>query len=186
MSLEREEDARLKPAPSSEAVLLVAYGNASRRDDGVAFHILWRLRARLGLAPDWEEDVEEVVEGRRVRMIALHQLAPELAETLAAYDQVVFLDAHVGAVGWEAVQWAEIKPIYEPGMVGHHLKPTVVLALCHTLYGAAPEGHTLSVEGRDFDFGEELSSQTSSWADVAVECLLGFLGTADGSRAPRT
>ena len=172
------QKAALGALPSAKTTLLVAYGNASRRDDGVAFHILRRFRSRIGLAADWEEDTEEVVSGQRVRMIALHQLAPELAETLATCERVVFLDAHVSAVGWEPVQWAQISPVYEPGMVGHHLKPTVVLALCCTLYGTAPEGYTLSVEGQDFDFGDELSPQTSAWADVAVERLLEILGAS--------
>ena len=111
-------------------------------------------------------------------MISLHQLAPELAETLAMHERVIFLDAHVSAFDWEPVHWAKVEPVYEPGMVGHHLKPSVVLALCQTLYGAAPEGYTLSVEGQDFDFGEDLSSQTSVWADVAVERLVGFLSVS--------
>lgn len=183
MVLSASATAGPKAALSRAAVLVVAYGNASRRDDGVAFHVLQRLRGRLGLAPEWDEDVEEVVEGRRVRMICLHQLAPELAETVARYDQVVFVDAHVGGVGWEPVQWAQLEPVYEPGMVGHHLKPSVVLALCSTLYGAAPRGYTLSVEGQDFDFGEELSPMTSAWAEVAVERLIGLLYAPVGSEA---
>jgi hydrogenase maturation protease len=166
------------------SILLIGYGNLSRRDDGVAFHILQRLRMRLGLAAELADDSEEVISAQRLGMVFLHQLAPELAETLAEYDAVVFLDAHVSDVGWEPVRWARIEPIYEPSIVGHHLKPTVVLALCQTLYGAAPEGYTLSVEGHDFDFGEELSLATSSWADQAVEHLLGLLCLSGNLQAP--
>ncbi len=41
-----------KEASSSapeNSILIVAYGNLSRRDDGVAFHVVRRLRERLGL-----------------------------------------------------------------------------------------------------------------------------------------
>ena len=46
-------------------------------------------------------------------------------------------------------------------MMGHHLKPGVVVALAESLYGHRPEAFLLSVLGNDFDFGEALSPQTS-------------------------
>lgn len=168
--------------PKPQAVLLIGYGNVSRRDDGVAVHVLQRLRARLGLDPDELLDAEDIlsedVPGTRLSMICLHQLAPELAEVLAEYDLVVFIDAHVGGLDWAPVHWQEVKPVYEAGVIGHHLKPGVVLALCETLYGRTPRGYTLSVLGCDFDFGEELSAPTSALADEAVERLSALVGAS--------
>lgn len=164
------------------AVLLIGYGNVSRRDDGVAVHVLQRLRARLGLDPDEllaaEDILSEDAHSARLSMVCLHQLAPELAEVLAEYDVAVFIDAHVGGLDWAPVHWQEVKPAYEAGVNGHHLKPGVVLALCETLYERAPRGYTLSVLGYDFDFGEELSAPTSALADQAVERLMALVGAS--------
>lgn len=165
-------------APSGEAgvrkpkVLLIAYGNTSRRDDGVAYHVVQRLCARLGLAWDGAEDG---VLDEHLSVLRLHQLAPELAEALAQYDVVVFIDAHVGGQGWAPVEWRPIEPTYAPSLVSHHLKPSAVLALCRTLYGVCPQGYALSILGHDFDFGEDLSPATSALADEAVERLERFL-----------
>ncbi len=151
-----------------QRVLLIGYGNLSRRDDGVALHILRRLRSRLGLAPG-ELDTDGGIEpGTNVAMMCVHQLTPELAETANNYDILVYIDAHVAETNWEPVRWTEIKAAFQYGMIGHHLKPGTILALCQSLYGKKPSGYMLSVLGHDFDFGQELSPETSALADQAV------------------
>ncbi|MBC7240287.1 MAG: hypothetical protein H5T71_09335, partial [Chloroflexi bacterium] len=78
----------MAPSRKAEAkkckTLLIAYGNTTRRDDGVAYHVVQRLCARLGLEPD-ALDAEEGMLDERLSILRLHQLAPELAETLARY-----------------------------------------------------------------------------------------------------
>jgi len=157
-----------------KALLIVGYGNLSRRDDGVAFHILQRLRARLGL-PALEPDAEDELWGKPLGMGFTHQLVPEIAEAMAQYDVVVFVDAHVAGGYAEPLHWEELSPGYRPGIVSHHLHPASVLALCRTLYGGAPRGYVLSVLGHDFDFGEELSPETAALAEQAVDLLMDFL-----------
>ena len=160
----------------SARVLLVGYGNSSRRDDGVAEHILRRLFERLGLDPEglmMDDDVEQRP-GLGAKLV--HQLAPELAELAAQYDIVVFIDAHVPGMDWEPVEWQVIEPTVEGGMSGHHLKPGVILSLSDTLYGQRPEAYMLSVLGHNFDFGETLTAETSELADQAVERLLRLVG----------
>ncbi len=157
------------------SVLMIGYGNASRRDDGVALHILRRLRAKLGLAVDDLDDEEEGEMDPELGMLVVHQLGPELAESISQYEYVIFLDAHVEGTLWEPVHWQEITPGYRPNIVTHHLKPESVLALCHSLYQRSPKGYVLSVLGTDFDFGDELSPETSARADLAVERLMVFL-----------
>ena len=183
-------------AADRRTVLLIGYGNTSRRDDGVAGHILMRLRERLGLAPivleddvwlsdDGEIIIEEPPEGYpRIKMVLLHQLAPELGELVSRFDRVVFVDAHVkgattvGGCHWEPVHLQAIDPAYQSGMVTHHLKPAAVLALAQSLYGRRPQGYVLSVLGHDFDFGDELSEPTSRLADEAVSKLKDLLCAA--------
>ena len=157
------------------SVLMIGYGNASRRDDGVAVHILQRLRERLGLPVDELDEDRGTELDPTLAMLAVHQLGPELAEIIAQYESVIFIDAHVEGTLWSPVHWQEIIPAYRASIVTHHLKPESVLALCNSLYGRNPKGYTLSVLGTDFDFGEELSSGTSARADQAVARLLAFL-----------
>lgn len=156
------------------SVLIIGYGNLSRRDDGVAFHIIAQLRRRLGLTSQLDEDEPDAL-GERPATMLVHQLAPEMAETLAQYDAVVFIDAHVADTDWAPVHWQEIAPALRSSMVSHHFKPSMLLSLAGSLYGRTPRGYTLSVLGTDFDFGETLAPDTSSRADEAVERLLAFL-----------
>ena len=163
-------------ASTEEAVLLIGYGNLSRCDDSVAWHIMRRLRQRLGL-PDGDLDLEDDpgdAEGRLVTCF-VHQLAPEMAEALTRYDLVVFVDAHVEGAGWDPVCLQEVEPVLTANMISHHLRPSSLLALCDTLYEHCPRGYTLTVLGHDFDFGEELAPDTSRRADEAVERLLTLL-----------
>src|SRR5580692_9704194 len=60
-------------------VLLVAYGNPLRSDDGVAWHAADLLSRKI---PESE-----------VEILCLHQLGPELAETVRHFELVLFLDA---------------------------------------------------------------------------------------------
>lgn len=153
------------------SILLIGYGNISRRDDGVALHIVRRLRERLGLPLQEALDEEELALAPGVTCMFLHQLAPELAESVAEYEAVVFLDAHVGDAGWPPVHWQPVGVAYQSGMNGHHLKPATILALAQGLYGRCPQGYVLSVLGEDFDFGDQLTPATSARADLAVDRL---------------
>lgn len=167
------ESDRTVPSDRKTSVLLIGFGNVSRRDDGVAWHILRRLRQRLGLVPD--EVFADVAEEETLATIFTHQLAPELSQTTSRYDIVVFVDAHVQGVDWEPVSWRELSPAYEAGLTAHQLKPESVLALSASLFGHSPRGYVLSVLGYDFDFGQELSEATSSLANEAVLRLFELL-----------
>lgn len=171
----RQGSPRASSQETRPSVLIIGYGNISRRDDGVAFHIIQRLRGRLGLRA-WFPDAEvDDGENAGLETTLVHQLAPELAETLASFEVVVFVDAHVEGARRDPVHWEEITPAYRAGIVAHHLEPSVVLALCQILYGSSPRGYLLSVLGADFDFGDLLSPSTSQLADQAVDVLLDLL-----------
>lgn len=63
--------------------LIAVFGNQYRWDDGVGYVVVNVIRERLGHAVD---------------TIVLHQLVPELAETVAAYGLLIFIDAHMTRV----------------------------------------------------------------------------------------
>jgi hydrogenase maturation protease len=150
--------------------LIIGYGNPSRRDDGVGLAVVNGLRQRLGLAPFGEGDDGYAELGGPVDILFLQQLMPELAETLAGYDRVWFVDAHLGVYP-ELVRRTALAAHYGLASVSHHLGPETLLALAQQLYGHAPAGELISIRGYDFDFGEALSEATADGARQVIEQL---------------
>lgn len=150
--------------------LVIGYGNPSRRDDGVGLAVVNGLRARLGRASlaAGEDGYDEL--GGVADTLFLQQLTPELAETLADYDRVWFVDAHLG-VQPELVRRVSLAARLDPALVSHHFKPESLLALADQLHGRAPAAELISVRGHDFDFGEALSASTAQGAEQVVEML---------------
>ena len=149
--------------------LVIGYGNPSRNDDGVGLAVVNHLRQRLGLSSLDGDDSGFSDLGRDLDTLFLQQLTPELAETLAAYDSVFFVDAHVATFP-EMVRRTPIREGMAPAMVSHHVRPEGLLALARLLYGRAPAAELLSIRGSDFDFGTCLSPATAAAAqDVADE-----------------
>lgn len=147
--------------------LMIGYGNPSRRDDGVALHVLNALRTRWGRAPlaPWSDGWDDL-QGTRDSLF-LQQLTPELAETLAEYDVVVFVDAALPEAG-EPVRLSPVEPALRMAAVSHHMEPGALLALTRQLYGRAPAGWLVSVRGHDMDFGDQLSPETAAALPDAV------------------
>ena len=150
--------------------LIIGFGNPSRRDDGVGLAVINGLRQRLGRPPLDEGDDGFAGLGGTADTLFLQQLMPELAETLARYDRVWFVDAHFGIYP-ELVHSSPITPGFDPAMVSHHLKPDALLALTVQLYGRAPSAELDSIRGFDFDFGEELSPSTAEGVQQVIEKL---------------
>jgi hydrogenase maturation protease len=147
--------------------LVIGYGNPSRRDDGAGLAVVNGLRERLGRPPllEGEDGYDQL--GLPVDTLFLQQLMPELAETLAGYDRVWFIDAHVGVIP-DLVRRVALHPGFDPASVTHHLKPESLLELAVRLHGHAPEGELYSVRGYDFNFGEGLSAETAAGATQLV------------------
>jgi hydrogenase maturation protease len=130
-------------------ILLIAYGNSFRRDDGAGLVLAERLeQAWLAL-------------GVAVERLAVHQLTPELALKIAAerVTTVVFVDSR-------AVDAYEPKPPLHFGPVkvnslsaslGHYLEPATLLTYAHILFGKQPPAWIVTAPGVDFAHGEGLS-----------------------------
>jgi hydrogenase maturation protease len=148
-------------------ILIIGYGNPSRRDDGAGLAVVNGLRQHLGRPPlvEGEDGYDQL--GSAADTLFLQQLMPELAETLAQYDRVWFVDAHAGVIP-DPVRRAALTPSMEPALVSHHLKPEALLALAGQLYGRAPEGELFSIRGYDFSFGDEMSDETAAGASQVV------------------
>lgn len=155
-------------------VLLLGYGNLDREDDGVAWHILSRLAARLGREfPQQPEDFE-FLPGEQIDFYFGLQLLPELAETVAGYARVCFVDAHTGAVP-EELHEEELSPQMQTSPFTHHLTPAMLLNLAATLYARTPQAFLISVRGYRFEFSQQLSPETDQLASQAVERILTWM-----------
>ena len=126
-------------------ILIVAYGNPLRSDDGVA----WRAAAAL----------EGKFSSAEVEIMRLHQLGPELSESLSHSECVIFVDAATGPGPGEI----EIKELAgtprsaKAPAFGHALDPEAIVSLAAQLYHARPRAFSATVTGQTFEHGESLS-----------------------------
>jgi hydrogenase maturation protease len=136
-------------------VLIVAYGNPLRSDDGVA----WRAADAL----------EDKFRNEEVEILRLHQLAPELAETVSRFAVAIFVDAAARSDGPRGeVRCEEIVSSESESRFTHHLSPQGVLSLAAQLYHASPHAFSVTVTGQSFDHGESLSPAVEAALPVLV------------------
>ena len=153
--------------------LLVGYGNPDREDDGVAWHILRALTVKLGLsAPVSYED--EFPDDPQVDFAFHLQLTPEMAEEIARYEHVCFVDAHTGNIP-EEVRLIEVESEFQRSPFTHHLTPHSLLSFCETIYHAKPVAALLSARGYYFRFSRELSEETSNLIPQAVDLISNWM-----------
>jgi hydrogenase maturation protease len=123
--------------------LIIGYGNPLRGDDGLG----WRAAERL----------TAILHESKARVIACHQLTPELAEPISRADLVIFIDAEetepAGKLFCRRIS-TRAAPLVA---FSHHLTPAALLICARELYGACPEAITFSVSGQNFACSEELS-----------------------------
>ncbi len=145
------------------ALLLIAIGNPLRRDDGVARRVIELLRP---LPPG--------VSAREVQ-----QLTPELAEEIASFAEVVFLDALVTAGGCASsdVRLDEIlqRRTRRPGALAHQVAPQEIVELSRRLYGFGGRAWLCAIPGMDFSAGEGLSEVAENMARAAALKLRALL-----------
>ena len=128
-------------------VLVIAYGNPLRSDDGVA----WRAAAAL----------QTILSPEEAEILILHQLGPELAESVSHSQCVIFVDAAAGPGRPGEIEVKELSPTNSEAAesVGfcHAVSPANVLALAAQLYKATPKAFSVTVVGENFQHGESLS-----------------------------
>lgn len=149
-------------------ILLLAYGNSLRRDDGAGFVLADRLERLLS-----EPGIDIV-------RIDSHQLAPELSLDISGDDvsAVVFIDTRAVSgpsddleLHFERVVPAEIA---SPS-VGHHFNADLLMAYTKYLFKKEPPAWLITVPGVDFDHGEGLSAVTRKSLENAPDKLQGLI-----------
>lgn len=157
--------------------LLLGYGNPDREDDGVAWHILRALTVQMGLpAPDSYED--DFPENSQVDFAFYLQLTPEMAEDIAQYEYVCFVDAHTGNIP-EEVRIIDVESDFQKSPFTHHLTAQSLLSICETLYKTKPESALLSVRGYQFLFSRTLSEPTATLVPEAVNLAWAWMNARE-------
>jgi len=119
---------------------IIGYGNPHRRDDGIGPYVIRRLSHLL-------EDREDI------RLLVRFQLGPELIEDLKAARGIILVDATVKDLP-EGREWSRIQPEFQAfPYLTHHTSPQVLLWLLQSVYRRSPLGLLVTVQGRDFPFG---------------------------------
>jgi hydrogenase maturation protease len=137
-------------------VLVIGYGNELRRDDGVGPRVA-RAVAEWNLPG--------------VAALDRHQLTPELAEAMAAADEVFFVDASAGDEAGVCVR--PLCPNSQRLAPGHTSNPDELLALTQALYGRRPRAWLITVPAPDLGLGEELSAAAACGVGEALRYLRG-------------
>jgi hydrogenase maturation protease len=154
--------------------LIIGYGNIDRQDDGVAWHILSHLLARLN-HPQVDPFEQPLIDpSPDLSVLYALQLTPEMAEMIAGYDRVCFVDAHTGAIAGP-VRVEALNPEFISSPFTHHLTPATCLYLTETLYHRRVAGLLVSVQGYEFGFDRSLSSRTAGLAAQAVEVIIDWI-----------
>lgn len=133
-------------------LLVIGFGNTLRSDDGAGVLVAEAVAS-------WDRP--------GVRALAVHQLAPELAESLADADRVAFVDARLAADG-EGLSISPVEPSTSPRPAGHTSDPRSLLAMARWLHGRSPRAWLLTIPGADFSIGEDMSAMAARGVDEAL------------------
>jgi hydrogenase maturation protease len=158
-------------------LLILGYGNPDREDDGVAWHILRAITIKLDLVPP-ESYEDEFPEFEWIDFDFQLQLTPEMAEEIAKYTYVCFIDAHTGNIP-EPVRLGAVESEFQNSPFTHHLTPQSLMSMSETIYGKKPDAALLSVLGHRFLFTRELSEKTAELVPQAVTLIWDWINARD-------
>jgi hydrogenase maturation protease len=127
----------------NKKALIIGYGNPIRGDDRVGWEVAERLVCSMG--------------DPSVTIMTVHQLAPELCESIHHADLTIFVDASIdGTPGAWKCDSVEPSATYAPSL-GHHFDIAGLLAYARFLYHSCPRAMVVSVTAQSFACRDELS-----------------------------
>jgi hydrogenase maturation protease len=135
-------------ADPGSGTLIIGYGNRLRTDDGLG----WRA-------------IELLTDDRRVagaRLLARHQLTPELAADFAEAALVVLIDADAGAPPGQVTVRQVVASTAGGPLLSHHVDPPSLVALSHELYGRLPAVYVVGVGALSLGEGDRLSLEVEA------------------------
>lgn len=144
-----------------KTILAIGYGNLLRSDDGIGPEIAQAISR-------WKMP--------QVQALAVHQLTPELAESLAAFDIAIFVDACPGSEH-QAITLEFINPSRFNPISGHTGDPRSLLSLTQALYNRVPQAWWVMVPGINFAVGDRLSSLAEHNIKTALQNIYHLIQT---------
>lgn len=137
----------------NKSFIVIGYGNELRSDDGIGPRVAQEVEA-------WGVP--------NVKSLGLHQLTPEIADTIKDVDGVIFVDA-CQLPDVQEVQVLKIEAEETGKSMTHNVDPRSLLALCQTLYNSHPHAWCINVPAVNFEMGETLSPVAEQGVSQALE-----------------
>ncbi|XWK87227.1 MAG: hydrogenase maturation protease [Phormidium sp.] len=137
----------------NKSFIVIGYGNDLRSDDGIGPRVAQEVEA-------WGVP--------NVKSLGLHQLTPEIADTIKDVDGVIFVDA-CQLPDVQEVQVLKIEAEETGKSMTHNVDPRSLLALCQTLYNSHPHAWCINVPAVNFEMGETLSPVAEQGLSQALE-----------------
>ncbi len=144
--------------------LIIGYGNRLRQDDGAGYRVAEILSAQL--------------DSQRARVLAVHQLTPELVLELVAADvtRVLFVDACRGQD--KPLVMEKLNQTAATGSCGHQMTPELLLHMAQSLYQCVPPGWLLTLAAEQLEMGETFSPTTRAACAAAVMMIESLFANA--------
>ena len=140
-------------------ILIYAYGNPGRQDDGLGNCLIEAL-------DPWLEEKGL----SHIRTESNYQLNIEDADAIAGVDIAVFVDASIENI--EDIHFGPVEPSEgKSEFTMHAASPAYVLALCQKIYSKFPETYLLQIRGYEWEFKEGISSKAEKNLGKAVEFI---------------
>jgi hydrogenase maturation protease len=127
---------------SQRRVLVLAYGNPGRQDDGLG-------PAAAAAIERWRLP--------NVTVEANYLLNIEDAADAIEHEVVLFVDA--AAEGPEPFEMRMLQPAEQPAFTSHIVPPETLLAICRQCYGGVPEAWLLAIRGYEFELVEAMTER---------------------------
>ncbi|HEY9803223.1 MAG TPA: hypothetical protein V6D25_22875 [Leptolyngbyaceae cyanobacterium] len=142
-----------------KTVMVIGYGNDLRSDDGIGQRIAdevasWHLPS--------------------VKSVCVHQLTPDLADSLARTDLAIFVDACLPVENFD-VQVQSLLPACDIDTNVHIGNPRSLLALTAAIYGSCPSAWWVTVPGVNFEFGDRISQTAEIGCAIALVKIVQIL-----------
>ncbi len=138
--------------------LIIGFGSPLRGDDAFG----WQAAERLA----------NLANSDSIRVLAEHQLTPEMAELVCEAELVIFVDAsHQGEPGtWKCEEMAADFTLVSP--LAHQFTPAGLLAYTQTIFGARPRALVISFAAVSLNCGQALTPRAeAAIADVLQRIL---------------
>ena len=134
-------------------ILVIGYGNGLRGDDAIGIVIAEAVQS-------WNLP--------QVKVIACHQLTPELSEDISEAGLVIFADAAATGTPGEVTVTA-VEPADPTTSSAHGGDPAKLLGLAQVVFGKCPPAWVVTVTAEDMSFRESLTETAQRGVDEALK-----------------